>query len=44
MYTMAHTYKDYLFLPRVIDSNFDFIADRLAQGTFPISHKAKAKL
>lgn len=34
MYTMAHTYKDYLFLPRVVSSHFTYLIDQAAQGAF----------
>ena len=44
MYTMAHTYKDYMFLPRVIDSLFNYITARIAEGGFSRVLTAAAKL
>ena len=34
LYTMAHTFKDYQFLPRVVRSLFSYILDQIAAGSF----------
>ena len=32
MYTMAHTYKDYKFLPRIVHSHFSYLASEISSG------------
>ena len=44
MYTMAHTYKDYLFLPRVVNSLFTYIGAQIGAGKYTILGTFKAKL
>lgn len=45
LYTMAHTYKDYLFLPRVVNSLFTYISAQIDAGNFTIpSNAVKSKL
>lgn len=44
MYTMAHTYKDYLFLPRVVNSLFTYISAQIGAGKYTILGTFKAKL
>lgn len=44
LYTMGHTYKDYVFLPRVVDSLFRYIDARVADGGFGRALQTTAKL
>lgn len=44
MYTVVHTYKDYVFLPRVVDSLFRYINARIADGGFSRALLTTAKL
>lgn len=44
MHTMAHTHKDYQYLPRVVDTLFSFLNHQMKYPDFRPSFSVQSKL